>query len=86
VTTHGITLEVAKTMGIAAADFCANMAERWQRLTVKTGGTLFGKTFIPFGNEGYIGGEAMPTLIQQQKKILRSTKQRIVQNLNDIVW
>jgi phage regulator Rha-like protein len=47
-TTNGITLQVAKTTGVTAAEFHADMAERWQRLTVKTGRTPFGKTFIPF--------------------------------------
>jgi hypothetical protein len=47
-TTNGITLRVAKTIGITSADFRADMAEIWQQLTLKTGGTLFGKTFIPF--------------------------------------
>jgi hypothetical protein len=39
---------------ITAADFHADMAERWQCLMVKTCGTLFGKTFIPFRKEGDI--------------------------------
>jgi hypothetical protein len=60
------------------------MAEKWQKLTVKNGGTLFGKTFIPFGKEGDIGYEVMTNIIQQQNNFLRSTEQRIVQNLNDI--
>jgi hypothetical protein len=50
----------------------------------KNGGTLFGKTFIPFGKEGGIGDESMTNIIQQQNNFLRSTKQCIVQNLNDI--
>jgi hypothetical protein len=82
--TNGITLQVTKTPGIAAADFRAEMAEKWQKLTAKNGGTLFGKTFIPFGKEGDIGYEVMKNIIQQQNNFLRSTKQRIVQNLNDI--
>jgi hypothetical protein len=49
--TNGITLQVTKTPGITAADFHAEMAEKWQKLTAKNGGTLFGKTFIPFGKE-----------------------------------
>jgi hypothetical protein len=57
--TNGIILQVTKTPVITAADFRAEMAEKWQKLTAKNGGTLFGKTFIC------------------------STKQRIVQNLND---
>jgi hypothetical protein len=57
--TNGITLQVTKTPGITAADFRADMAEKWQKLTAKNGGTLFGKTFIPFGKEWDIGDEVM---------------------------
>jgi hypothetical protein len=83
-TTYGIILQVTKTPGITVADFRADMAEKWQRMTAKKGGTLFGKTFIPFGKEGDIGDEVMTNIIQHQKIFLLSTKQRIVQNLNDI--
>jgi hypothetical protein len=82
--TNGITLQVTKTPGITAADFRAEMAEKWKKLTANNGGTLFGKTFIPFGKEGDIGDEGMTNIIQQKNNLLRSTKQRIVQNLNDI--
>jgi hypothetical protein len=82
--TNGITLQVTKTPGTTATDFRAEMAEKWQKLTAKNGGTLFGKTFIPFGKEGDIGYEVMTNIIQQQNNFLRSTKQRIVKNLNDI--
>jgi hypothetical protein len=37
-----------------------------------------------FAKEGDIGDEVMTNIIQQQNNFLRSTKQRIVQNLNDI--
>jgi hypothetical protein len=82
--TDDITLQVTKTPGITSAYFRAEMAEKWQKLTAKNGGTLFGKTFTPFGREGDIGDEVMTNIIQQQNNFLRSTKQRIVQNLNDI--
>jgi hypothetical protein len=59
------------------------MAEKWQRMTGKNGGTLFGET-SPFGKEGYIGDEVMTNIIQQQNICLGSTKQCIVQNLDDI--
>jgi hypothetical protein len=55
--TNSITLQVTKTPGITAADFRAEMAEKWQKMTAKNGGTLFGKTFIPFGKEGGIGSK-----------------------------
>jgi hypothetical protein len=73
--TNGIILQVTKTPDITAADFRTEMAEKWPKLTAKNGGTLFGKTFIPFGKEGGIGDEVMTNIIQQPKKILRSTKQ-----------
>jgi hypothetical protein len=60
------------------------MAEKWQQMTAKYGGTLFGKTFILFGKEGDIGDEVVTNIIQKQNNFLRSTKQLIVQNLNDI--
>jgi hypothetical protein len=53
-------------------------------MKVKNGGTLFGKIFIPFGKEGEIGDEGLMNIIQQQNHFLHSTKQCIVQNLNDI--
>jgi hypothetical protein len=83
-TTNGITLQVTETPGITVADFRADMAEKWQRMTAKTGGTLFGKFVILFGREGDIGDEVMTNIIQQQNNFLRSTKQCIVQNLNYI--
>jgi hypothetical protein len=52
VTTNGIKLQVTKTPGITVADFRADMAGNWQRMTEKNGGTLFGKEIIPFGKEG----------------------------------
>jgi hypothetical protein len=53
-------------------------------MTVKNGGTLFCKTFIPFGKEGDKGDEVMMNIIQRQNHFIRLNKQRIVQNLNDI--
>jgi hypothetical protein len=69
-TTNGITLQVTKTPGITVADFRADMVEKWQRMTAKTGGTLFGKTFISFGKEGDIEEDVMTNIIQQQNNFL----------------
>jgi hypothetical protein len=82
--TNGITLQVTKTPVIIAADLRAEMAEKWQKLTAKNGETLFRKTLMPFGKEGDIGDEVMTNIIQQENNFPRSTKKRIVQNLNDI--
>jgi hypothetical protein len=60
------------------------MAEKWQKINAKNGGTLFGKMFIPFGKEGDMGDAIMTNIIQQQKKLLSETKQRIVYNVSDV--
>jgi hypothetical protein len=60
------------------------MAEKWQKINAKNGGTLYGKTFIPFGKEGDMGDAIMTNVIQQQNKLLSETKQRIVHNLSDV--
>jgi hypothetical protein len=52
--TNGITLQVTKTPGITAADFRAEMAEKWKRLTAKNGGTIFGRTSSLYGNKGIL--------------------------------
>jgi hypothetical protein len=47
----------------------------------KTGGTLWGKTFITFGCEGGMGDAVMTAVFQEQNKYLQEATQRIVQNL-----
>jgi hypothetical protein len=62
-------MQIAKSPNATAEDFRATMAEKWQRINAKNGGTLFGKTFIPFGKEGDMGDAIMTNVIQQQQKI-----------------
>jgi hypothetical protein len=82
--TTGVTLQVAKTEGITTAEFRANMDENWQQLDAKTGESLFGKKFIPFGKEGDLGDDIMMAIISKQTRFLKNSKQRIIHNLNDI--
>jgi hypothetical protein len=44
------------------------MTEKWQGLTAKAGGTLWGKNFIPFDREGGMGDAVMTAVFQQQNK------------------
>jgi hypothetical protein len=83
-TPNGIAIQVAKTENTSSTSFRAAMAEKWQGLTAKAGGTLWGKTFIPFGREGDMGGAVMTAVFQQQHKYLQEATQGIVQNLADI--
>jgi hypothetical protein len=70
-TTNGIAIQVAKTENTSSTSFRAAMAEKWQGLKAKTGGTLWGKTVIPFGREGGMGDAVMTSVFQQQKNIYR---------------
>jgi hypothetical protein len=83
-TTNGIATQVSKTADISSTYFRAAMAEKWQGLTSKTGVTLWGKTFIPFGREGGMGDAVMTAVFQQQNEYLQEATQRIVQNRADI--
>jgi hypothetical protein len=83
-TTTGVKMQIAKSPNLVAAYFRASMAETWQNINAKNGGTLFGKTFIPFGKEGDMGDAIMTNAIKQQNKFLSETKQRIVYNLSDV--
>jgi hypothetical protein len=82
--TTGVTLQVAKTEGITSTEFRANMAKKWQQLDAKTGGYLFGNKFIPFGKEGNLGDDIMMAIISKQNRFLKNSKQRIINNLNDL--
>jgi hypothetical protein len=82
--TTGVTLQVAKTEGIKATEFRANMAKKWQQLDAETGGSLFGKKFIPFGKEGDLGDGIMMAIISKKNRFLKNSKQCIIHNLNDI--
>jgi hypothetical protein len=46
------------------------MAEKWQQLDAKTGGSLPGKNFITFGKEGDLGDDIMMWIISKQNLFL----------------
>jgi hypothetical protein len=54
-TITGVTMQIAKSPNIVSADFHASMADEWQQINAKNGGTLYCKTFIPFGKDGDMG-------------------------------
>jgi hypothetical protein len=68
--TTGVTLQVAKTEGITMTGFRDNMAKKWQQLDAKTGGSLFGKKFTPFGKEGDLGDEITKAIVSKQNRFL----------------
>jgi hypothetical protein len=82
--TTGIALRIAKRPGVSEQLFIEELAQRWSNLTIKSGGSLASKFFIPFGKEYTLGDSEMTHIIEQQNLYLQTTKQRIMHNLNDI--
>jgi hypothetical protein len=57
----------------------------WQKVSTHRGGPLVGKNFVPFGKSGGMGDNiTTQIIIHRQNAMLKSTKQRIFTNLNDI--
>jgi hypothetical protein len=82
--TTGISLRIAKPPGVSEQTFREELTQHWSNLATKSGGSLARKFFIPFGKESTLGDTEMMHIIEQQNLYLQTTKQRIVQNLNNI--
>jgi hypothetical protein len=82
--TTGIALRIAKRPGVSEQLFREELAQWWSNLSTKNGGSLASKFFILFGKESTLGDSEMTHIIKQQNLYLRTTKQRIVRNLNYI--
>jgi hypothetical protein len=82
--TTGIALRIAKRPCFSEQLFRKELAQRWSNLSIKNGESLAIKFFILFGKESTLGDFKMTHIIEQQNLYLRTTKQRIVRNLNDI--
>jgi hypothetical protein len=56
----------------------------WQKVSLHKGAPLVGKHFVPFGKSGDMGDSITTQIIHLQNAMLKSTKQRVLTNLNDI--
>jgi hypothetical protein len=56
----------------------------WQKVSPLRGGPLLGKHLVPFGKSGDMGDSITTKIIHHQYAMLKSTKQRVLTNLNDI--
>jgi hypothetical protein len=56
----------------------------WQKVSLLKGSPLVGKHFVPFGKSGDMGDSITTQIIHRQNEMLKSTKQRVLTNLNDI--
>jgi hypothetical protein len=82
--TTGIALRIAKRLSVSEQVFREGLVECWSNLTIKSGGTLAIKFFIPFGKESTLWDSEMTNIIDHQNLYLQPTEQIIVRNLNEI--
>jgi hypothetical protein len=59
-------------------------AMMWQKASIHRGGPLVRKYVVPFGKSGDIGDDGTTKIIHRYSAMLKTTKQRLVTNLNDI--
>jgi hypothetical protein len=80
----GILLQATKQAAGELEKMREDIASVWQKVTSQMGGSLVGKHFVPFGKAGDMGDAIMTNIIYQKKAMLKSTKQRVLMNLNHI--
>jgi hypothetical protein len=61
-----------------------DIAKMWQKVSPHSWGPLVVKHFVPFGKSGYMGDSIIIQIIHRQNAMLKSTKQRVLTNLNNI--
>jgi hypothetical protein len=82
--TLGISLQVTKQAAGQVDSTPEDIAKMWQKVSLLKGGPLVGKHFAPFGKSGDMGDSITTQIIHCQNAMLKSTKQRVLTNLNDI--
>jgi hypothetical protein len=82
--TSGFSLQVIKQAAGQVDSTREDIAKMWQKVSPLRGGLLVGKHFVPFGKSGDMGDSITTQIIHRQNAMLKSTKQRVLTNLNDI--
>jgi hypothetical protein len=82
--TSGVSLKVTKQAAGQVDSTREDIAKMWQKVSPLRGGPLVGKHFTPFGKSGDMGDSIKTQIIHGQNAMLKSTKQRVITNLNDI--
>jgi hypothetical protein len=80
----GCPLQVTKQAAGRVDSTREYIAKMWQKVSPHRGGPLVGKHFIPFGKSGDMGDSITTQIIHRQNAMLKSTKQRVLTNMNDI--
>jgi hypothetical protein len=82
--TSGVSLKVTKQAAGQVDTTCEDISKMWKKVSTHRGGPLVGKHFMPFGKSGDMGEHITTQIIHRQNAMLKSTKQRVLTNLNDI--
>jgi hypothetical protein len=81
--TSGVSLQFTKQAVGQADSTREDIAKMWQKVSSHRGAPLVGKYVVPFGKSRDTG-DAIATKINCQSAMLKSTKQRVLTNMNDI--
>jgi hypothetical protein len=82
--TLGVSLQVTKQAAGQVNSTREDIAKMWQKVSPLKGGPLVGKHFVPFGKSVEMGDSITTQIIHHQNAMLKSTKQRVLTNFNDI--
>jgi hypothetical protein len=82
--TSGVSLQVTKQAAGQVDSTREDIAKMWQKVSLHKGGPLVGKHFFPFGKLGDMGDSITTQISHRQNAMLKSTKQWVLTNLNDI--
>jgi hypothetical protein len=82
--TPGVSLQVTKQAAGQVDSTREDIAKMWQKVSLHKGGPLVGKKIVPFGKSVDMGDSITTQIIHRQNAMLKSTKQRVLANLNDI--
>jgi hypothetical protein len=82
--TLGVSLQIAKQSAGEVDTTREDISKMWQNVSTHRGGPMVGKHFVPFGKLGDMGDNITAQIIHRQNAMLKSTKQKLLTNLNDI--
>jgi hypothetical protein len=80
----GVLLQVTKQAAGQVDTMRDDIAKMWKKVSTHGGVPLVGKHLVPFGKSGDMGGNITTHIIHRHNAMLKSTKQRVLTNLNDI--
>jgi hypothetical protein len=82
--TSRVSIQITKQATGEVDNTHEDIAKMWQKVSTNRGDPLGGEHFVPFGKSGDMGDNITMQIIHRQNAMLKSTKQRVINNLNGI--